>query len=82
MRFTMLENFQPQPGSQVVVVNNTPFTLVQPEAGEPWNIVRNDTVLGYLYRNDAGAWAVWPLYDGCTYIPSARTPGEALRQAL
>jgi hypothetical protein len=78
----MLENFQPQPGSQVVVVNNTPFTLVQPEAGEPWNIVRGGTVLGYLYRNDVGGWAVWPLYGGCTFIPSAVTPGDALRQAL
>ncbi|HVX08907.1 hypothetical protein [Humibacter sp.] len=78
----MLENFQPQPGSQIVVVNNTPFTLAQPADGEPWSISRGGTVLGYLYRNDAGAWAVWPLYDGCTYIPSAITPGEALRQAL
>ncbi|MHA7987586.1 hypothetical protein ACX9R5_17445 [Rathayibacter sp. CAU 1779] len=78
----MLENFQPQPGSQVVVVNNTPFTLVQSEDGEQWNILRGDTVLGYLYRNDQHGWAVWPLYEGCTYIPAAATPGEALRQAL
>lgn len=78
----MLENFQPQPGSQVVVVKNTPFALVQTEAGEPWNIMRGDTVLGYLFRNDIGTWGVWPLYEGCTYIPAAPTPGDALRQAL
>ncbi|WP_022900316.1 hypothetical protein [Humibacter albus] len=78
----MLENFLPQPGTQIVVVNNTPFTLTQTESGEPWSIIRGETTLGHLYINDQGSWGVWPLYEGCTYIPSAPTPGEALQQAL
>lgn len=78
----MLENFQPQPGAQIVVVKNTPYTLTQTDDGEQWNIVRGDTLIGSLFRAEGGGWGVWPMLDACTYIARVATPGEALRQAL
>ncbi|GAB3397099.1 hypothetical protein GCM10027568_32440 [Humibacter soli] len=78
----MLENFQPQFGTQIVVVKNVPYTLVQTDPDDPWSIMRGETLIGSLYRPDGGGWAVWPMLDACTYIPRAATPGEALRQAL
>jgi hypothetical protein len=78
----MLEQFIPEFGSQVVIVNNTPFTLTQTVEGDPWTITRGDIVIGQLFRAEPGGWGVWPMLDACTYVKQAPTPGEALQQAL
>ena len=79
----MLETFDPQPGTQIVIVKNTPYTLVQDETNPgQWQIIRGGTILGWLHREEPVGWGVWPFEEGCTLIQKAGSPGQALLEAL